>query len=718
LRDQSGAVLAIARNGTFTFPTQVSPRASFSVTVDKQPSGPAQSCVVKNGSGTIQSGNVTGVSIQCGNTISQDNASDVAATGDHAIETLLQFASFIGERLTYLSGHLAATATEQCSSPLRPHPGSATYTFSDNDNSGTLSAGDEVTIVLNGCESPSLGDYITGALTLSVGAPPQPADHASGFSATTDLSQFQLLGLQLTGPLQVAFTASDSSRYVQAQVAGAGVTMTYSGGGFAQPDNLVVVSANASRAIDYTTAQYNVQLAADYRSTRLNGEFSLVTKTPLTGAVGIYPVGGVEVFHGGPSALTFSAQNVTDNQYLAAALDADGSGNYVPLQGFFWEQNFTGFPWWEPRGGFLSAGIEVSPTFQTFERDQLSFRLLFAQPEVDPVNAIISTDFNVQTPIKLFFSGPVDGSRSTLSFIPQASGTGTIPATLTLNGAIVTVTAQTQLAHGFQYDLQSQGYVQGFNEIGPGAGVSLRLTTTNDLQADASASPAVAAPGQAVTLKSTRSFSTTSSIAHYSWQQTSGTTVNLVGADTATARFTIPATSHDGESLVFNLGVTDANGATDSAPVTVFVLADLRQPFLYYREAQGAAVGQAPAVSVLEYSGTGTVRTEFDTTLNIFRFLFGAAGGGSSDELQFFTPTQPIAPGTYTSDNTPGGMPFFVQSLPFQCNSPSWQFTIYEAVAAGDGTAAQFSADFSQTCPGGLPPFIGSVRVNSAVPLP
>ena len=57
---------------------------------------------------------------------------------------------------------------------------------------------------------------------------------------------------------------------------------------------------------------------------------------------------------------------------------------------------------------------------------------------------------------------------------------------------------------------------------------------------------------------------------HYSWTQTSGTTVMLSGADTENASFTAPEVGAD-EDLVFQLTVTDADGASATDTVTVSV---------------------------------------------------------------------------------------------------------------------------------------------------
>ena len=57
--------LAVPNNGTFTFSTQLSDAATYSVTVLTQPSGPSQTCTLANSSGTIAAANVTNVTVTC-----------------------------------------------------------------------------------------------------------------------------------------------------------------------------------------------------------------------------------------------------------------------------------------------------------------------------------------------------------------------------------------------------------------------------------------------------------------------------------------------------------------------------------------------------------------------------------------------------------------------------------------------------------------------------
>ena len=65
LQDNGGDILNISANGSFTFATPIANGASYSVTVLTQPTGPAQTCTVNVGSGTISGANIANVSVVC-----------------------------------------------------------------------------------------------------------------------------------------------------------------------------------------------------------------------------------------------------------------------------------------------------------------------------------------------------------------------------------------------------------------------------------------------------------------------------------------------------------------------------------------------------------------------------------------------------------------------------------------------------------------------------
>jgi subtilisin-like proprotein convertase family protein len=69
LQNNGGDNLPIGGNGAFTFGTAIPSGATYAVTVSTPPNGPAQTCRVTNGSGTVGAANVTSVGVSCGFTI-------------------------------------------------------------------------------------------------------------------------------------------------------------------------------------------------------------------------------------------------------------------------------------------------------------------------------------------------------------------------------------------------------------------------------------------------------------------------------------------------------------------------------------------------------------------------------------------------------------------------------------------------------------------------
>jgi hypothetical protein len=78
LRNNGGDDKTVSANGAFTFATEVASGGAYAVSVATQPSTPAQSCIVSNGSGTVGAGPVTGVTVACANVATCATASENA----------------------------------------------------------------------------------------------------------------------------------------------------------------------------------------------------------------------------------------------------------------------------------------------------------------------------------------------------------------------------------------------------------------------------------------------------------------------------------------------------------------------------------------------------------------------------------------------------------------------------------------------------------------
>ncbi len=67
LLDNGGNSLPVSTSGSFTFSTSLASGSAYAVTVQTQPSSPAQLCTVSNGNGTVANANVTNVTVACTN---------------------------------------------------------------------------------------------------------------------------------------------------------------------------------------------------------------------------------------------------------------------------------------------------------------------------------------------------------------------------------------------------------------------------------------------------------------------------------------------------------------------------------------------------------------------------------------------------------------------------------------------------------------------------
>jgi hypothetical protein len=65
LRNNGGAPMPVNASGAFTFPVALPDGSDFAVTVDKQPTGPKQTCDVTSGAGKVSGDTVTTVAVTC-----------------------------------------------------------------------------------------------------------------------------------------------------------------------------------------------------------------------------------------------------------------------------------------------------------------------------------------------------------------------------------------------------------------------------------------------------------------------------------------------------------------------------------------------------------------------------------------------------------------------------------------------------------------------------
>jgi len=236
LEDNGGDDLPVAANGPFAFAGKVPSGQTFTVTVKAQPTSPAQSCAVMGGSGTMGSGDVTSVAVNCS---TQRYTIGGAVSG--LIGTGLVLENNAGDDLAVSADGTFAFATPIASGgafavTVRTQPSGPAQICSVSGGRGTVATASVATVVVHcSTESRTVGGTVTGLSgaglvlqnnggdNLPLGADGSftfPAPVASGATyAVTVLSQPHT-------PSQTCTVASGNGTVVSANVTDVAVTCT------------------------------------------------------------------------------------------------------------------------------------------------------------------------------------------------------------------------------------------------------------------------------------------------------------------------------------------------------------------------------------------------------------------------------------------------------------------------------------------------------------
>ncbi|MDJ0749178.1 MAG: PKD domain-containing protein, partial [Woeseiaceae bacterium] len=176
-------------------------------------------------------------------------------------------------------------------------------------------------------------------------------------------------------------------------------------------------------------------------------------------------------------------------------------------------------------------------------------------------------------------------------------------------------------------------------------------TDTDTIEVRVNAAPtADAGPDQsvdeqsAVSLDASASSDADGTITGYAWTQTGGTVVTLTGANTATPSFTAPAVSTTGQTLTFQVQVTDDDGATDTDTVDVQVNND---PTL--SDPPTALAGPDQVVStgaIVTLDGSASIDTDGTITAYQWTQISGISVSLANANAAVATFTAPTAPAT------------------------------------------------------------------------
>jgi YVTN family beta-propeller protein len=169
LQDNSGDNLTISGNGSFAFSSGIDQGGAYSVTVLSQPSDPAQTCVVHNGSGTIGTADIDNVIVSC------SQAGRFAYVPNETSNTISAYAIDASTgALTPIAGSpFASTGTTPVAAVVDPN-GAYLYVADNGSNAVSVYAIDDTTGALTATGEPTAAGNGPFAILVEPSWPTRP----------------------------------------------------------------------------------------------------------------------------------------------------------------------------------------------------------------------------------------------------------------------------------------------------------------------------------------------------------------------------------------------------------------------------------------------------------------------------------------------------------------------------------------------------------------
>jgi hypothetical protein len=612
----------------------------------------------------------------------------VASAGFNYAATALALGQLAVDWTERIDSSPALSFTQACADG-----GSAGGTLDDRDGDRHASAGDRVTVTVAGCYLKELNATYDGKVIVTLAAPLASQQRAGaltfvGFGVHTGTPS-----QDLAGAFRFAYSASRLSKLIHVYSDTQPLTVTYSDSTRTASDEVSALDAIHETRLD--TARATTSLRFHLDSQLLGGSIEVATATPWSAWFDSWPDAGELTITGASgSKAGLRAAPAKGNGVevlLADAVVADGT-----MQGGYLWSSATWLP-----------AVAAAPRYTTQTASATDFRPLI-QPEPAPLLPNGS--------LVWVYSRPIDPvSLANVHFMQTSlKGNGmftSVPAKVTLEGSMLTLTPATQLQLGAGYALYFPGY-RGMLRDTSGAEIAApafagEVAQTVSASLVASGAPVLLGSGASLTLDASASSAIGGPPASFRWRQLSGPPLAL--GDSSAPRLTLAAAGNGNGIALVELEVANAVGDVDRKQLSVTVAPDISNALVVgFRSGSGsmAVVGNIdPALDTAYakyYPNNSALDVMVDTPQGEWKRFFVGLSGGQTWRTG-------VTYNYVRGDPNVGGMGWG------PCSDNTTSFTILDFALDGTGQLARLALDFDDNC--GATRTQGSIRYRSALPL-
>lgn len=574
--------------------------------------------------------------------------------------------------------------------------GTQSATFSDADGNGKVSAGDKLSVTYVNCYTKELEGTVDGTMNVTFAAPVNDQRLAGTISFVPGFGDHSSVpGEELAGSLRFAHSVGPFSRLLRVHSDTQPFMMVYSDTGKIKKETITAMELQHELRID--TARATTSMRYRLASELLGGSLEVSTVTPWRSWFDTYPdAGEVALAGAGNSKASLRANPASPSAQfdivfggtVLATTPADGTG-------LLW-----GSGAWQPQNASLNR--------YNIKHDQPDgFQLLIA-PE--------TTRLAPAGSLSWVYTRTLDTPRlNGALFRQQGNDAVDIPATVSTNGAILTVTPAAQLRAGATYNLTFNNLQfepirdMAGNALGSPAGI-VKVTQSISAAIGTHGAPALMlGAGATLTLDSGDSSANGEPASRTRWRQLSGPALAMDNPDAP--RMTLSSSQPAKGVAIIELEASNAVGESDKRQISIDVLTDTSQALVFsYRFSNGekfldsnASTSAAPYV---RYSADTNV-LDIMSTKNHARFLVSLPAG------QFWQTGTTLTYGPGNSDGVNGGMLDWGSTR--DCRRETGRFKVLDYAVDATGKVTRVAIDIDDDCSGERAQI--AIRYGSDLPL-
>jgi len=574
--------------------------------------------------------------------------------------------------------------------------GSASGTLADTDGDGRAGPGERVTVTLAGCYVKELDDTMDGSVTITFTTPAASQQRAGVVAFSSLKSRGASPSQEIVGALRFDYSAGHLSKMLHVASDAQPFGMRVSDGKTTTTDNVTALDASHETRLDTMRATTSMRFNLD--SALLGGTLTVTTGTPWLSWFDAYPDAGqldLAGADGGKASLRARAGDSTADVLLAGAL---ASVTSIEGPDVLW----TGAPW--------LPEVAAADHYATKRSFNSAFSLL-RQPD--------STALLPNGALTWLYSHPINpASIGSATFVQRSGPANTtfeeVPATVTVEGGLLTITPTRQLQPGIDYQLQVvSGNPWHFSDT---AGATLDYpaftgTVARTISASlvSAATPLLLGADATLVLDASGSTANGAPVASTHWRQLSGPALSF--SDPDAARVTIAPAAQANGTAVVEMTVANAAGEVDRKTISVTVAADQTQSLiLSYRVADKPlviAAGTDPDVAphyARRYPDLNSLDIMMGTQDILMRFML------ASNQPRTWTSGLKL---TYSNGNVPAdAAPGWVACMD---TNHTGTVSFLDYAQGADGSLERLALDFDDTC--GTTVTKGSIRYRSTIPI-